>query len=104
MLAAEVADIDKNDLRALAVEVCQKEDLSAVILGTAAAKGGVSLVASVAPDKGLHASEMLKDALKLVQGGGAENPDLAMGGGKNADKLAEALELARQTAKEQLAG
>ena len=104
VLAAEVADIDKNDLRALAVEVCQKEDLSAVILGTAAAKGGVSLVASVAPDKGLHASEMLKDALKLVQGGGAENPDLAMGGGKNADKLAEALELARQTAKEQLAG
>lgn len=102
VVAAEVSDIDRNQLRDLAIAVRQDTKVKAVILGAAPESGGVALVAAVKPDHGLHASEILSPALKLVQGGGAQNPELAAGGGKDASKLSDAIALAKATALHQL--
>ena len=104
ILATVVTDIDKKDLGTLAKSLLASADLKAVILGMSPPNGGVSLAAAVSAGEGLHASNMLKDAFKLIQGGGAESEDFAMGGGKNAEKLPEAIEAARQAAEAQLAG
>lgn len=104
VLATVVVDIDKKDLGSLAKSLLSKGDLKAVVLGISPPSGGVSLAAAVAQGEGLHASNMLQDAFKLIQGGGAESEDFAMGGGKNAEKLPEAIEAARKSAEAQLAG
>ena len=105
VLAAVVTDIDKKDLGTLAKSIMDKAeaDIKAVILGVSQPKGGASLAATVAPGKGLHASKLLKDAFKLIQGGGAQSEDFAVGGGKNAEKLPEAIEAARKAAENQVA-
>ena len=105
VLAAVVTDIDKKDLGTLAKSIMDRAeaDIKAVILGVSQPKGGASLAATVAPGKGLHASKLLKDAFKLIQGGGAQSEDFAVGGGKNAEKLPEAIEAARKAAEDQVA-
>ena len=105
VLAAVVTDIDKKDLGTLAKSIMDRTeaDIKAVILGVSQPKGGASLAATVAPGKGLHASKLLKDAFKLIQGGGAQSEDFAVGGGKNAEKLPEAIEAARKAAEDQVA-
>jgi len=104
VVAAEVSGLDRGQLRDLALAVRQDTRVKAVILGLAPESGGVALVAAVKPQEGLHASQILRDALKLVKGGGAENPELAAGGGKDASKLSEAVALAKETALSQLSG
>ena len=41
---------------------------------------------------GKNASAIVRDAAKLIQGGGGGQPYFAQAGGKNADKLTEALD------------
>lgn len=59
----------------------------------------VSLLAAVSKDwtgRGLHAGRLVKEAAKIVGGGGGGRPDLAQAGGRDASKLDEALEKARR--------
>ena len=42
--------------------------------------------------EGLNAGKLVKEAAKLIQGGGGGQPYFAQAGGKNADKLTEALD------------
>lgn len=102
VVAQVVSDVDRGQLRDLALAVLAGEDIKAVILGAAPEAGGVALVSAVEPGHGLHASDILAEPLKLVKGGGAANDKLAAGGGKDASKLAEAVDLAQQTALSQL--
>ncbi len=46
-------------------------------------------------EKDLDAVEWVRAAAKLVKGGGGGRPDMAQAGGKDASKIAEALEKAR---------
>ncbi|MCI0378770.1 MAG: DHHA1 domain-containing protein, partial [Gemmataceae bacterium] len=65
----------------------------------------VGLIAAVTDDlvqKGLHAGKLVGQIAKVVGGGGGGKPTMAQAGGKDPAKLAEALELARQLANEQL--
>ncbi len=68
------------------------------VLGSAPDSGGVALVAAVAPDSGLHASELIADAARAVKGGGGKSADLAVAGGKDPEALDDALGLARAAA------
>jgi alanyl-tRNA synthetase len=77
-----------------------------IVLGTA---GGdrVDLVASVAPslvDRGVRANEIVKVAAAAVGGGGGGRETLARAGGREADKLPEAITAAREAVEAALAG
>jgi alanyl-tRNA synthetase len=66
------------------------------VLGGSPAAGKVSLVAAVAKGEDLVASDLIADAARIVGGGGGRQPDLAMAGGRDPDRLDEALSLVRQ--------
>ena len=74
---------------------CLKEELkSGVVVLGAVCDGKPSLLAMVTPDlvaKGFHAGQLVKEAAKVVGGGGGGRPELGQGSGKDAGKLDEAL-------------
>jgi alanyl-tRNA synthetase len=88
----------REDLRDLAVAVRDQPGVKAVVLIGEPEGGGVALVAAVAKDAGLDAPALLKDAAKLVGGGGGGKGDIATAGGRDASKIDEALALARTAA------
>ena len=68
-----------------------------VVLGTIY-EDKPSFVAAVTPDlvkKGYHAGEIVKQVTGVAGGGGGGKAGLAQGGGKDKDKLDEALRLVR---------
>jgi alanyl-tRNA synthetase len=98
IVVARVDGLDRDALRDLALAVREKPGVRAAVLGSAPPGGGVSMVAAVRPDAGLHASELIADAAKLVKGGTGKNPELAVAGGKDPSALDDALALVRTTA------
>jgi alanyl-tRNA synthetase len=77
-----------------------------VVLGSAG-DGKAALVAMVTADlvdRGLAAREVLLPAAKVVGGGAGGKGDLAMAGGRDPSRLAEALSLAAGEAKRHLEG
>ena len=82
-----------------------KAKLSSVVVVLAAVvNGSPMLVAMATPDlveRGIHAGNLVRDAAKLMGGGGGGSPEMAQAGGKNVEKLDEALrsvpELVRQS-------
>jgi alanyl-tRNA synthetase len=72
---------------------------AAIVLG-AAGDGRVDLVASVAPslvDRGVRAGEIVRTAAAVVGGGGGGRDTLARAGGRDPEKLPDALRVARET-------
>ena len=93
VLAAEVDAQDDATLRDLADRLRQHLRSAVVVLG--ATRGDrVVLLAAVTSDltKTYHAGQIIKRIAPLVGGGGGGKPDLAQAGGKDPDKLREALE------------
>ena len=83
----------------------RKVEKGLAVLLITAAEGKVQLVAGLSPDlikRGLHAGNWLKQVAPVVGGGGGGRPDLAQAGGKNPEKIAEALEQASQAIKSML--
>ena len=101
VIAAQVAANDMDDLRSMADMTCDKLDTGVVVLAAVnEAEGKVSLVvkaSKAAVAAGAHAGKVIKEAAKLVGGGGGGRPDMAQAGGKNPagaeDALAKAVEI-----------
>ncbi|MGL4375329.1 MAG: DHHA1 domain-containing protein, partial [Microcoleaceae cyanobacterium] len=75
------------------------------ILGSIPEADKVSLVAAFSPEvvkKGLQAGKLVGAIAKICGGGGGGRPNLAQAGGRDASKLKEALESARQQLREGL--
>ena len=75
----------------------QLGDPSVVVLGSAAG-GRVSLLVAASPgavERGVKAGAIVKAAAQVVGGGGGGRDSLAQAGGRDAEKLPEALETAR---------
>ena len=70
--------------------------MRAVVLISSPGGKGVAVASAVAPDSGLNAGEIIADAVKAVGGGGGKGELLATAGGRNADGIDEALDLARK--------
>lgn len=104
VLAAEIRDTDGNALRTLGDQLKAKLGSGVVVL--ASAQGGkVSLVVMATDDvvkKGIHAGNIIKAAAAVCGGGGGGRPNMAQAGGKDASKIAEALEKAKEVIAEQL--
>jgi alanyl-tRNA synthetase len=97
VVVAPVEGVDQRGLNALADAVRQKLGDAAVVLGTAS-EGRVFLVANFAPapvERGLKAGAIVKAAAEVAGGGGGGRDNLAQAGGKDAEKLPEALATAR---------
>ena len=98
IVVARVDSLDRDDLRSLAVAVRDRPAVRAVVLIGAPDGGGVALVAATEQDSGLHASSLLADAARLVGGGGGKHADLAVAGGRDPERIDEALDLVRSAA------
>jgi len=85
----------RKELDGLAVAVRDQPGVRAVVLGAVAEGSGAALVAVVAKDSGMVASDLLADAARTVGGGVGRNPERAVAGGRDAARLDEALDQAR---------
>jgi alanyl-tRNA synthetase len=88
---------DQRSLLELADRIRQRAGDAAVVLGGSSG-GKVALVASfsdAAIQRGLSAAEVIKHAAELVGGGGGGRDNVAQAGGRDPDKLDDALAAAR---------
>jgi len=92
-LVAELPNADANLLRAV-VEALKPKLTSAVVVLGGVSEGKVALICYVTPDlvkAGKQAGKIVGAVAKICGGGGGGRPDLATAGGKQPEKLAEAL-------------
>jgi alanyl-tRNA synthetase len=100
VVLAEVVDApDAKALMDIADRVKGKlGDAAAIVLGTAV-DGRVHLVAAVTPalvERGVKAGDVVKVAARVAGGGGGGRDTMAQAGGRDPDKLPEAIEAARE--------
>ncbi|HCS51723.1 alanine--tRNA ligase [Rubinisphaera sp.] len=103
LIAHQLDNVDKDVLRDYADRL-RKKTKAVVILATEI-DGRVALLAGVTSEltkQGINASNCVKAAAKLVQGGGGGRPDLAEAGGKDPAGISKALEAGLQYYREQL--
>ena len=92
-----VEGMDARELLDLSDAVRQKLGQSAVVLGTTL-EGRVHLVANVAPevvDRGVRAGDVIRAAAQVAGGGGGGRDTMAQAGGRDPEKLPEALATAK---------
>jgi alanyl-tRNA synthetase len=93
VLAARVDGMDRAQLRSL-VDSLRNKWKSAVVVLAAVEDGDVSIVAGVTKDVTgkVQAGKLVATLAQATGGKGGGRPDMAEGGGKDASRLAEALE------------
>jgi len=104
LLAVSLTDVDMNGLRDLGDQLKEKLGEGVVVLASVAG-GKVSLLAMVteqAQKAGAHAGNLIKGMAAIVGGGGGGRPNMAQAGGKNPDKVPEALEAAANILADQI--
>ena len=97
MLASTVDVPDAGALLAVVDRLKGRLGDAAIVLGTAV-DGRVHLVVSVAPalvERGVKAGTIVKRAAEVVGGGGGGRDTLAQAGGREPEKLKEAIEAAQ---------
>ncbi len=106
VLAASVEAPDAKLLLDLTDRLKGRLQGAAILLG-AAADGRVHLIASVAPElveRGVRAGEIVKSAAAIVGGGGGGRDTLAQAGGRDPERLDEAIAAGRTAIEAALAG
>ncbi|CAK9224586.1 unnamed protein product [Sphagnum jensenii] len=95
VLVASFDQIDPESLKAAAEYILSElGDPAAVVLGSCPGDGKVSIVATFSPkivDSGLQAGKFIGTIARICGGGGGGRPNFAQAGGKQPEKLAEAL-------------
>jgi alanyl-tRNA synthetase len=93
LIAAEVANVDREGLRQLVDSLRQKLGSGVVVLGMPE-DGKVALIAGVTKDltAKVHAGKLIQVLAKQLGGSGGGRPDLAEAGGKDTAGLKLALE------------
>ena len=97
LLVHNFGEADANLLRAV-VEAMKPKLTSAVVVLGGATEGKVSLICYVTPDlvkAGKNAGKIVGEIAKQCGGGGGGRPELATAGGKQPEKLADALAAVR---------
>jgi alanyl-tRNA synthetase len=93
VLATTLEAADVETLRQMSDWLRDKLGSAVVVVG-AIIGDKPQLVAAVTPDlisRGMHAGNLLREAAKVIGGGGGGRPDMAQAGGKDASKLDAAL-------------
>lgn len=98
VLIEKVNVTDMNQLRTMVDDLKQKLE-SGIILLAAVNDGKVQLAAGISADlvkQGYHAGKLIKEAATVCGGGGGGRPDMAQAGGKQPEKVMEALSQAKK--------
>lgn len=93
VLAAALKDVDMNGLRDLGDQLKEKLGEGVVVLASDNA-GKVNLMATAtdgAMKAGAHAGNLIKAIASIVGGGGGGRPNMAQAGGKNPEKIGDAI-------------
>ena len=93
LLAAKLTDVDMNGMRDLGDQLKEKLPDGVIVLA-AVNNGKVNLLAMAtdgAMKQGAHAGNLIKAAAAIVGGGGGGRPNMAQAGGKNPEKVDEAI-------------
>ena len=104
LLAAKVEGVDMNGLRDLGDKLKVKLGEGVVLLA-AVNEGKVNLLTmatDAAQKAGAHAGNLVKAAAAIVGGGGGGRPNMAQAGGKNPEKVQDAIDAAAKILEEQL--
>ena len=100
ILVANMGEMDAKSLQSAAERLQQKLGEAAVVIASIPSQGKVSLVAAfsqkVIKEKQLQAGKFIGGIAKICGGGGGGRPNLAQAGGRDASKLDEALDTAKQ--------
>lgn len=102
---AEVEIEDMDGLRNLADLLRDKLTVGVIVLGAKIADDKVNFVVMATKDavaKGIHAGNIIKETAKVAGGGGGGRPDMAQAGGKNPEKITEALTMATEVITKQI--
>ena len=100
VVIAEAPTAEPNLMRQLIDQVRRKADSAAVLLASRQGDDKVTLVAGISKDlqdRGVSAGKWIGPVAKALGGGGGGRPDMAQAGGKQPEKLPEALEIAKTT-------
>lgn len=98
IIVSQLEDVDAESLKDAAERLLQKIGNGAVVLGSIPEEGKVSIVAAFSSQvnkKGLQAGKFVGAVAKICGGGGGGKPNLAQAGGRDASKLPQALETAK---------
>ncbi|MEM8503212.1 MAG: alanine--tRNA ligase [Cyanobacteria bacterium P01_D01_bin.1] len=98
VIVANLDTVDPSALKIAAERLLQKLGDGAVVLGSVPSEGKVSLVAAFSQPvvgKGLQAGKFIGGIAKLCGGGGGGRSNFAQAGGRDTDKLPEALTAAK---------
>jgi len=104
-VVSDAPGANANLMRQLIDQIRKKTSPSAIFLAATEGEGKVVLVAGVSRDlveKGLSAGNWVRDVAPIVGGGGGGKPDLAQAGGKQPEKLPDALAKAKEVARAML--
>ena len=97
VLVAEVRSFPQQVLREMSDFLRDRLKSAVVVLGTVHG-GRPSFLAAVTPDlvkKGYNAGDIVKQVARVTGGGGGGKPTMAQAGGRDKDKLGEALRLVK---------
>ncbi|WP_027407906.1 alanine--tRNA ligase [Anoxybacteroides tepidamans] len=101
VLASKVNAADMNSLRTMMDELKQKIGSGVIVLASVQGEK-VNLIAGVTKDlveKGYHAGKLIKEVAVRCGGSGGGRPDMAQAGGKEPNKVGEALQFVEEWAK-----
>jgi alanyl-tRNA synthetase len=104
LITYKAENMDMNSLRNLGDEI--RNGLgSGVIVLASVHDSKISFVSMVTKDlvtKGIHAGNIIREVAKITGGGGGGRPDMAQAGGKDINKVDDALNIVSSIIKEQL--
>ncbi len=92
----ELKDVDVAEMRDISDKIRDKLG-SGIVLLAVNNNGKLNFIASATKDlvkKGFNAGNLVRETAKITGGGGGGRPDMAQAGGKNPEKLDEALKAA----------
>ncbi|MEZ6096370.1 MAG: alanine--tRNA ligase [Pirellulaceae bacterium] len=99
LIVAEVPGANPGVLRQLVDQLRDRQGQVAIFLGSISAPDKVMLLSGVSKslvEKGIRAGDWIKAIAPIVGGGGGGKPDFAQAGGKQPEKLKQALEGAKE--------
>jgi len=104
VVVGQVSSADMDGLRMVADMVRDHLKCGVVTLGAIHTDkvNFVVMATKEAVVKGIHAGNIVKEVAKVAGGGGGGRPDMAQAGGKQPEKIADALQLAVEVIKQQV--